>query len=110
MHCERLERQLAALLARPLAEQESTLLGSGFVRMPSDATPRYTQWLNGMTEEQLMSQRFREVTLLHPTWMYHRNIWEAVKGYTEDTAEGDPRPGNAARGQFRAFLKAFEGF
>ena len=22
-----------------------------------------------------MAQRFREVTLLHPTWMYHRKIW-----------------------------------
>ncbi|CAE7450356.1 B3gntl1 [Symbiodinium natans] len=42
-----------------------------------------------MTDDQLTSQRFREVTLLHPTWMYHRRIWERVGGYTQDTSVGE---------------------
>eukprot|EP00434_Breviolum_minutum_P035743 symbB.v1.2.031650.t1/scaffold3695.1/size51858/1 len=89
MHKERLEHQLEVLRNLPSEDQRRTLLGSGFVRMPEDATPRYTQWLNEMTDEQLTSQRFREVTLLHPTWMYHREIWERVGGYTEDTSVGE---------------------
>ena len=44
---------------------------------------------NGMTDEQLTTQRFREVTLLHPTWFYHRSVWERVGGYTEDTSVGE---------------------
>ncbi|CAL1168677.1 unnamed protein product [Cladocopium goreaui] len=86
---ERVERQVALLRHLPPEEQEKTIVGSGFLRMPQDATPRYTQWLNEMTEHQLMAQRFREVTLLHPTWMYHRKIWERVGGYTEDTSVGE---------------------
>ncbi|CAK9075109.1 unnamed protein product [Durusdinium trenchii] len=89
MHPERVERQVEALRAQPPELRERTILGTGFVRMPEDATPRYTQWLNDMTEEQLMSQRFREVTLLHPTWMYHRRVWETVGGYTHDTTVGE---------------------
>ncbi len=54
--------QLAA--AKSLSHPRSattTLIGSGFVRRPKDATPRYTHWLNNLTQCQLMTQRFREV-------------------------------------------------
>ncbi|CAE7200034.1 B3GNTL1 [Symbiodinium sp. CCMP2592] len=89
MYPERIQLQIEALRALPSEHQDRTLVGTGFVRMPEDATPRYTGWLNGMTDDQLTSQRFREVTLLHPTWMYHRRIWERVGGYTQDTAVGE---------------------
>eukprot|EP00439_Symbiodinium_sp_Y106_P018382 s206_g2.t1 len=89
MYPERIQLQIEALRALPREHQDRTLVGTGFVRMPKDATPRYTGWLNGMTDDQLTSQRFREVTLLHPTWMYHRRIWERVGGYTQDTAVGE---------------------
>ena len=62
----------------------STLIGARFIRRPLDATPRYTKWLNNLSTDQLMSQRFREVTLLHPTWFFHRAIWARVGGYTTD--------------------------
>merc|ERR1719217_814310 len=89
MHPERVELQLQAVRALPENERNSTLVGSGFVRLPEDATPRYTEWLNGMTDAQLTTHRFREVTLLHPTWFYHRCIWKRVGGYTEDTSVGE---------------------
>eukprot|EP00933_Yihiella_yeosuensis_P072387 TRINITY_DN80775_c0_g1_i1.p1 TRINITY_DN80775_c0_g1~~TRINITY_DN80775_c0_g1_i1.p1 ORF type:complete len:503 (-),score=88.66 TRINITY_DN80775_c0_g1_i1:55-1563(-) len=89
MHPDRIKLQLAAVRSMPKEDQDRTLVGSGFVRLPADATPRYTQWLNGMSDEQLLSQRFREVTLLHPTWLYHRRIWERVGGYTQDTSVGE---------------------
>lgn len=63
-----------------------TLIGSSFVRLPADATPRYAAWLNTLSQPQLMNQRFREVTLLHPTWFFHRSIWEGVGGYVEDSS------------------------
>ena len=62
-------------------------LGSNFTRIPSTATPRYTNWLNGLSTAQLIAQRFREVTLLHPTWFFHRHVWEKVGGYVEDDKE-----------------------
>eukprot|EP00931_Biecheleriopsis_adriatica_P011144 TRINITY_DN112222_c0_g1_i1.p1 TRINITY_DN112222_c0_g1~~TRINITY_DN112222_c0_g1_i1.p1 ORF type:complete len:471 (-),score=104.10 TRINITY_DN112222_c0_g1_i1:111-1523(-) len=89
MHPDRILLQLAAVQALPEGERDRTLVGSGFVRTPEDATPRYTRWLNEMTDDQLMSHRFREVSLLHPTWLYHRRIWERVGGYTEDTSVGE---------------------
>lgn len=89
MHKDRVELQLDCMRSLPEADRDRTLLGSGFVRLPEDATPRYTRWLNEMTDTQLMAQRFREVTLLHPTWCYHRRIWERVGGYVEDTRIGE---------------------
>jgi len=41
-----------------------TLIGSSFVRLPADATPRYATWLNTLTQPDLMNQRFREVVRL----------------------------------------------
>jgi ribonuclease P protein subunit RPP14 len=84
----RVSSQLRALLTLPPPHTiTGCLLGSGFSRLPTDATPRYTQWLNSMTQQELMTQRFREVTLLHPTWFFHRSVWERVGGYCEDPSQ-----------------------
>eukprot|EP00913_Durusdinium_trenchii_P027630 g25912.t1 len=82
MHPERVERQVEALRAQPPELRERTILGTGFTVSTASRGAR-------PEEEQLMSQRFREVTLLHPTWMYHRRVWETVGGYTHDTTVGD---------------------
>lgn len=48
-----------------------------------DATPRYTRWCNGLTEAQLMSHRFRDCTLIQPTWFMSRRAFERSGGYEE---------------------------
>jgi len=52
-------------------------------RTPEGATPRYTRWLNELTQEQLMFQRFKECTVAMPTWFLHRSIFDAVGGFNE---------------------------
>src|SRR5690606_14661650 len=44
------------------------IIGSNFVREPPDATPRYTEWCNRLSESQLITQQFRECTIIQPTW------------------------------------------
>lgn len=75
---QRIELQLEAAKARP-----NCIVGSNFVREPADATPRYKEWCNRLTEEQLITQQFRECTIVQPTWFYTRKIYDLVGGYAE---------------------------
>ncbi len=76
---KRVELQLAAALAAP----PGALVGSGFVREPADATPRYTAWANSLAPEALVAQSWREVTLLQPTWFMAAAKFRALGGYDE---------------------------
>eukprot|EP00300_Choanocystis_sp_HF-7_P004692 c13656_g1_i1.p1 GENE.c13656_g1_i1~~c13656_g1_i1.p1 ORF type:complete len:334 (+),score=64.58 c13656_g1_i1:135-1136(+) len=62
----------------------SAIVGCQIDRLPADSTPRYTAWLNSMTQEQLVWQRFREVTLAMPTWFIHRSVFDHVGQFSED--------------------------
>jgi hypothetical protein len=75
----RVELQLAAALAAP----PGALVGSGFVREPVDATPRYTAWANAMKPAELVAQSWRECTLLQPTWFMAAAAFRALGGYDE---------------------------
>ena len=57
---------------------ENCLVGSNFIRLPDDATPYYTAWLNGLSENDLFLQQYRECTIICPTWFMHRNVYNAV--------------------------------
>lgn len=74
----RIARQLQAAKRQPDA-----IIGGGFRREPEDATWHYTAWANGLSQEQLLSQQYREVTMLHPTWFHSRAVFDAVGGYAE---------------------------
>ena len=63
------------------------IVGSNFERLPADATRHYTAWANGLGPAGLRAQRFRECTLIHPTWSLGRHVFEAVGGYPEALAE-----------------------
>jgi len=80
MEPTRIREQLEALASHPDA-----IVGSKFTRIPEDATERYTKWCNSLTQDQLMLQRFRELTLIQPTWMFRREIWSRLGGYAEPT-------------------------
>ena len=60
-----------------------TLLGCTFQRDPPDSTWHYAQWANSLSEERRMLERFREVTVIQPTWMITRDRFQRLGGYIE---------------------------
>eukprot|EP00050_Salpingoeca_kvevrii_P012692 m.24224 g.24224 ORF g.24224 m.24224 type:complete len:388 (-) comp4245_c0_seq1:1221-2384(-) len=72
----RVELQLAAARNHPRA-----LVGSRFERDPPEATERFNAWCNGMDEAQLLAHRFRDCTLIQPTWFIRRSLLNAAGGY-----------------------------
>ncbi|GBG26817.1 UDP-GlcNAc:betaGal beta-1,3-N-acetylglucosaminyltransferase-like protein 1 [Hondaea fermentalgiana] len=79
----RVAKQVAALANLPEA-----IVGSRFTRIPEDATARYTRWCNELDTDGLYSQRFREVTLIQPTWAMTRKTFERAGGYIETEEDG----------------------
>lgn len=75
---ERVRLQLEHAAAFPGA-----LVGCLFAREPADATPRYAAWCNGLSDADLMDQRFRECTIIQPTWFLSRASFDAAGGYDE---------------------------
>jgi glycosyltransferase involved in cell wall biosynthesis len=87
---QRVELQLAHLEdASRASMRDRVLLGCMFHREPADATPRYTQWCNALSSEQLRLQCYRENTIIQPTWFCSRTLFEHVGGYDE-TGYGIP--------------------
>jgi len=68
----RIEVQLEAARRRP-----GCLVGARARRDPEDSTPRFIVWANGTSAAQLLHHRFRECTLLMPTWFLARRDFEA---------------------------------
>ncbi len=81
MQPTRIQRQFDAAVSHP--RPEFALIGSRFIRRPEDATPRYTRWLNTMTPAELWTHRFRENTLIQPTFFMARAIWDRAGPYEE---------------------------
>lgn len=59
------------------------LVGCHLERLPSDATPRWTRWINGMSRQQLFHHAFREITLPCPTWFTHSSTFKRVGMFQE---------------------------
>lgn len=78
MKPERVELQLQAALKHP-----DSIIGAKFTRTPKGSTERYMRWCNSLTQEELMSHRFREVTIIQPTWFMSRKTFDKVGGYDE---------------------------
>ena len=80
----RVAEQLAMMRAIPSGEErDGTLLGSTFNRLPEGSTANYSSWANSLTDERLMLDRFRECTLIQPTWFLTRDRFEFLEGYVE---------------------------
>ena len=79
-------QRVAALVraAETQTDAKNTLFGSKFVRHPPDATERYAEWANTLTPERLHLERFRECTLIQPTWFFHRDVWKNAGRYDDD--------------------------
>ena len=65
-------------------DAKNTLFGSRFSRHPPDATERYAEWANTLTPDRLFLERFRECTLIQPTWFFHRDAWNKAGRYDAD--------------------------
>jgi hypothetical protein len=83
MHPNRIAHQVSVMLALSNEERNSTLLGCTFDRVPADSTWHYTNWANSLTDERLMLERYREVTILQPTWFMTRARFDLLGGYIE---------------------------
>ncbi|EGD81636.1 hypothetical protein PTSG_02352 [Salpingoeca rosetta] len=78
MENDRVASQLRVLLQHPDA-----IVGTQFRREPADSTERYTRWANALSDTELCTNRFKECTVLQPTWMVRRRVFDAVGGYKE---------------------------
>ena len=87
MHHSRIAEQLNVMLSIPQDDaggtRDRTLLGCTFDRKPAGSTWHYSEWANGLTDERLFLERYREVTLLQPTWFLTRSRFEQLGGYVE---------------------------
>lgn len=76
-------------LEEALRVQVPCIVGSGFTRMPVSATPRFTEWHSSLQGDALMLQRFKEVTIIQPSWFMHRTVFQAMGGF-ETSWPGTP--------------------
>lgn len=83
MHPHRIAHQVAVMLALSKEDRNSTLLGSNFNRIPANSTWHYTEWANALTDERLILEKFREITILQPTWMMTKARFKQLGGYIE---------------------------
>jgi len=83
MHETRIAEQVCAMLALSKQDRERTIMGCKFDRDPPDSTWHYSEWANGLTDERLMLERFREVTVLQPTWIMTKSRFQKLGGYVE---------------------------
>ena len=77
MHPLRIEKQLSLCLEKG----HTCLVGSNFVREPAGSTEFYTEWINGLTQEQLLTHQYRECTIICPSWFMHRSLFHNVAEY-----------------------------
>lgn len=66
-----------------LSQPEDTLVGGRFIRIPVNATLRYTDWCNGLTDQDLYTQQYREVTIILPTWCCRRSVFDRAGPFQE---------------------------
>lgn len=78
MENDRIAHQVALLQQHPYA-----ITGTQIRREPDASTLRYTSWVNQLTDLQLVTQRYKECTVIQPTWMMKRDIFDALDGYRE---------------------------
>jgi ribonuclease P protein subunit RPP14 len=75
MASTRIEKQLALAISRG----RHCLVGSNFNRIPEGSTPYYTDWINGLSDEGLLLEQYRECTLICPTWFMHKDVFMTIQ-------------------------------
>ena len=84
MHPNRLMEQIGNHMMKLSTQQRhKTILGCQFHRDPIDATWHYADWANGLSDQRIMLERYREVTILQPTWVMTKHRFNTLGGYLE---------------------------
>ena len=83
MNPNRIAEQLSFMLGLDVESRGKALVGCNFDRIPPDSTWHYASWANNLTDERLMLERYREVTILQPTWMMCKSRWLELGGEIE---------------------------
>ena len=104
MHPTRVAEQVSCMMSLCKDERKRTLLGCNFDRDPPESTWHYAKWANGLSHERLMLERFREVTIIQPTWMMCRSRWEECKGYVEALPTNVDANQNISNQNYSSFL------
>ena len=91
MHPTRIAEQLGMLLSLNLNDRHRTIVGCRFGRDPPDSTWHYASWANSLSDERLLLEQFREVTVLQPTWMMSRAWFDRLGGYIEAPHPNNPK-------------------
>jgi len=89
MHPDRVSEQIHLYMSLPESERDWYLIGTGFDRTPLDSTPYYTEWLNNLcTSEELHLHQYRECTIVCPTWLYSRALFDRIAAHRSSTDSG----------------------
>jgi glycosyltransferase involved in cell wall biosynthesis len=90
MHPDRLMEQIGNHMMKLSTQQRhKTILGCQFHRDPIDATWHYADWANGLSDQRIMLERYREVTILQPTWVMTKHRFQLLGGYLEADLDYD---------------------
>ena len=85
MHPHKIANQISVMLAIPKERRTNVLIGTTFDRIPKGSTWHYSNWANSLSDNRLALEKFREITLLHPTWMMTRERFQQLGGYIESS-------------------------
>jgi glycosyltransferase involved in cell wall biosynthesis len=85
-HVDRLPVQLEAV-ASCGADPRAVIAGARFVRDPPDATSHYAQFMNSLSDADLLSKQYREVSLLLSTWFMSKSLFERVGPFAQARTE-----------------------
>jgi glycosyltransferase involved in cell wall biosynthesis len=73
--------QRLELQVRELEQYPHAIVGCRVYREPKTSTPRYIEWCNTMTQQELKHQRYRDCTVIQPTWMLTRQTFDRCGPY-----------------------------
>ena len=84
MHPQRIMEQVAKhMMGLSPKQRHQTILGCQFDRDPPDSTWHYAEWANGLSDERIMLERYRELTIIQPTWVMTKYRFQQLGGYVE---------------------------
>lgn len=83
---DRIEKQLEVS-----RNNKNAIVGANFWRYPDDSTAYYTNWLNTLDAEGLYAHRYRECTVICPSWFMHRSVYDRA-GPFKEAPPGEPHP------------------
>src|SRR3546814_761180 len=72
-------------------QQRDAIVGANFWRYPDDSTAFYTDWLNSLDEAGVHAHRYRECTVICPSWFMHRSVFD-IAGPFKEPPSGEPHP------------------